>query len=475
MDKRYDTGVEGNKHKGTRGRMAGFIAAGVGAVLFITYAAGVLYFQGHYYRGTVIDDMDYSYADIQESKNSILNPDVPYMLKLVGREGMEYSISAADIGMFYQFDDSLTRFNESQPGWKWPVMLFHGSRMKLNRNVVYDDALLDEILRDAPFFREENRHEPENAAISDYQPEKGYSIIPEYPGTMLDFRGTAEKVREALSDMAQQLDLTGDDLYTQPAVLQEDSQLRQLLDTANRYLQTVITYRWNGETEVVDAGLIHEWVRIEDGTVSLDEEQVKQYVAAMAKKHDTYGRDRDFITSAGDTIRLRSGSYGWWTDRAGETAALTESVRKGEKAEREPLYHSRGYVEGAAGEDIGSSYVEIDLGKQHLFLYIEGTLILESDFVSGNIVKGRGTPAGVFGLTYKERNATLRGENYASPVKYWMPFNGNIGMHDASWRTRFGGDIYMRQGSHGCINLPGDKAEELYGYIQKGFPVICYY
>lgn len=81
----------------------------------------------------------------------------------------------------------------------------------------------------------------------------------------------------------------------------------------------------------------------------------------------------------------------------------------------------------------------------------------------------------MFGLTYKERNATLRGENYATPVDYWMPFNGNIGMHDAGWRNSFGGDIYMRSGSHGCINLPRDKAEIIYGYMEHNFPIVCYY
>ena len=106
------------------------------------------------------------------------------------------------------------------------------------------------------------------------------------------------------------------------------------------------------------------------------------------KKHDTYGRDRNFTTSNGDTILLKSGSYGWWTDRAGETEALLASVRNGERVEREPLYFARGYATGRPGEDIGSSYVEIDMGNQHLYLYIDGEIILESDFVSGNISRG---------------------------------------------------------------------------------------
>ena len=145
----------------------------------------------------------------------------------------------------------------------------------------------------------------------------------------------------------------------------------------------------------------------------------------------------------------------------------------GAVVEREPLYRNRGWYKG--GDDIGPSYVEIDLSRQHLYFYLDGQLTLESALVSGSMNRGWGTPGGLFGLTYKERNATLRGENYTTPVNYWMPFNGNVGMHDATWRNAFGGDIYINDGSHGCINLPLGVARELYANITTGFPVICYY
>ena len=88
---------------------------------------------------------------------------------------------------------------------------------------------------------------------------------------------------------------------------------------------------------------------------------------------------------------------------------------------------------------------------------------------------GNTTPDGVCGITYKTTNAVLRGRDYETPVNYWMPFNGNVGMHDATWRSEFGGDIYLTNGSHGCINLPLDMAAAIYEYMSTGFPVICYY
>ena len=92
-------------------------------------------------------------------------------------------------------------------------------------------------------------------------------------------------------------------------------------------------------------------------------------------------------------------------------------------------------------------------------------------------------PAGIYQVYNKETSRYLRGPQRADGsyewnayVDYWMPFNGAIGMHDAYWQAgRFGGTYYMTGGSRGCINMPADKAEELYGWIAVGTPVITYY
>ena len=118
--------------------------------------------------------------------------------------------------------------------------------------------------------------------------------------------------------------------------------------------------------------------------------------------------------------------------------------------------------------------MELNLTAQHLFVIKNGTKVLESDFVSGNVSRNWTTPPGAFPLTYKTRNATLKGEGYSTPVSYWMPFNGGIGLHDAPWRNAFGGQIYKTSGSHGCINLPPAIAKQLYEYVDIGFPVLCY-
>ena len=85
-------------------------------------------------------------------------------------------------------------------------------------------------------------------------------------------------------------------------------------------------------------------------------------------------------------------------------------------------------------------------------------------------------------MAYKQMNTTLRGPKlpdgtyeWESPVTYWMPFNGGIGLHDANWRSSFGGAIYQGNGSHGCVNLPPSVAGTVYDNIQAGTPVVCHY
>jgi lipoprotein-anchoring transpeptidase ErfK/SrfK len=81
---------------------------------------------------------------------------------------------------------------------------------------------------------------------------------------------------------------------------------------------------------------------------------------------------------------------------------------------------------------------------------------------------------GTFLLNYKQKDVTLTGPGYEAGVTYWMPFYGNIGLHDASWRSSFGGQIYKTRGSHGCVNAPKYLAKIIFEYIEEGTPIICY-
>ncbi len=128
------------------------------------------------------------------------------------------------------------------------------------------------------------------------------------------------------------------------------------------------------------------------------------------------------------------------------------------------------YAEGMISE-----ILEIDMTEQKMYYYADGELVIETDVVTGNTGRRMGTPAGVNYVYNKQRNRVLRGEGYASPVKYWVPVKGAIGIHDANWRSEFGGEIYKTNGSHGCINTPTEIMSQLYDAVEIGTPVIMFY
>lgn len=219
------------------------------------------------------------------------------------------------------------------------------------------------------------------------------------------------------------------------------------------YASVTITYQIGDASEVLDSDRILSWLREnEDGSVAFDEQQARAFVKSLAEKYDTAYTTRTFHTTTGRDIQIAQGDYGWCIDQDAETAHLLELLSARESATCEPIYAQTATVH--AKNDWGTSYVEVSLTDQYLWLYKDGKCILESYFVSGNPTRGHATPRGIYGLTYKTRNATLSGEGYNSKVKYWMPFNRNVGLHDAPWRSSFGGQIYRSNGSHGCINLP---------------------
>lgn len=457
--------------KNRKGSLLQILAVVLLLALAVIYAGGVFYFHSHFLRGTVIDQVSVSGMTVQELADQVRN----YSLRITERQAdgtsLEETIAGKDISLEYSSLEPLEEILKQQNKWLW--FLAAGDAHETGELVTCDEAALEEQLLKLQGFQENFVVSPVDAHISEYTPENGFQIVPETEGNELDYERTLEAVRAAVDSLTEELDLDEAGCYRSPQVTADDERLLNALNTAQKYTGVTITYTFGKNTEILDGSTIAGWVRFDGFEAGLDQEKVAEYVATLRKKYDTIFRSRTFQTSYGKEITIDSGDYGWWMNYTQEAAELAEMIENGESGERTPVY----YQTAASYEkpDYGTTYVEINLTAQHLFYYQDGELILESDFVSGNSARGYDTPAGVYGITYKQRDATLTGETYETPVSYWMPFNGNIGMHDASWRAAFGGDIYKTNGSHGCINLPVSVAAELYGYVEKGTPVICYY
>lgn len=459
-----------NRSKGSKILL--FIAIALFSVGVVTYLAISLYYNNHFYKNTMINGIDVSNLTVIQAEQAINAKVNSYILTLKGRKDMSEQIKGEDIDLHTVFDRRLTELLDEQNDFAWPVSLFKTHGLEINTTLAYEESMLKKQFDALACFEEANIVEPANAYISAYGV-NGYEIIPEDLGAKVEVDILYKAVKKAIITLEPSLSLEKVACYQEPKVNAQYPALLKAMKEMNQIVSANITYQFGEVTEIVDGNRINQWISVNDEyQVTLDLKKIKEFVDYIGKNYNSFGRVRTFTTTYGAVLQIKGGDYGWWLNRSKEAEELTELVLSGQKLVRQPVYLQTARQYGA--DDVGNTYVEINLTAQHLFLYKDGILILESDFVSGNLSKSYGTPTGTYPIQYKENDAVLIGEDYESPVKYWMPFNGNIGLHDASWRKSFGKDIYLKNGSHGCINMPKAAAKTMFENVARGVPVIVY-
>jgi len=421
---------------------------------------------------TVVNEMDVSGMTQEDLERQIKEYSLTVTYRDEQGEKASETISGADFGMTLGSNaEAVSNILEKQGIWQY--LAGEGGNHELDDLIEYDEAKLAAILEQLACFDAERFTTPENAYISEYSETEGYQIVPETAGNILDEEKAHALILDAVQGMEQKIDLSEKDCYQKAEVTSEDKRLNRTLEQLNTYAGAKITYRFDSKKEVLDGKTVSKWLKVnKKGKVVIQKDKVNKFVSKLRRKYDTIFSSRKFKTSYGKTVLVTGGDYGWWMNCQKEEKELLKLIKAGKRTKRTPEYYQMAQSYGK--KDYGDTYVEINLATQHVFLYVKGKKILETDCVTGNSSRGYDTPVGTYSITYTERNATLNGENYSTPVQYWMPFNRNIGLHDANWRSSFGGEIYKYNGSHGCVNLPPDKAARLFRYVKKGMPVICY-
>ena len=402
-----------------------------------------------------------------------------YTLTIEESDGETQQVSGSSIALEYVPGDELKKLVEGQNKFLWVKSLWEKTEIEAPIGVTYNEEALARELDKLPCLQKENQVKSVNAHPEFKDTE--FVIIPEVVGTRIDREVFDEAVSAAISGFSDTLKLEETECYIKPKYLKDSKKVVAAKDKMNSYLGANVTYDFNPYTEVVDASVISQWVKVDgDMNVTFDEGAVRAYVQSLADKYNTKGVPRPFTTASGNVVTVEGGGFGWRIDQEAEYAALLANIQNGETVTREPNYSSRGISHG--GTDVGSTYAEVDLTNQRMYFIKDGQVVLQSDCVTGNPNKGHATPQGYYSLAWKQKNRTLRGEKqpdgtyeYETPVAFWMPFNGGIGFHDATWQSSFGGRRYQTHGSHGCVNLPYSVAQQLYDLVYDGVPIICHY
>ncbi|MCD8104742.1 MAG: L,D-transpeptidase/peptidoglycan binding protein [Lachnospiraceae bacterium] len=358
--------------------------------------------------------------------------------------------------------------------------------IEIEYSVLTDEEMLSAALSADHFVVDLERTDSSDAYL-EYDAEAGeFVIVSSWQGNVIDEENLRAVLSEAMAEsfetglFEESVTVKIDVNSYQTVTVTENSQelnekLEQLNQSLTNYQNTSIVYTFGSETEALDSDTICSWLEITDDGVEMDTSLIWTYIDELSAKYNTKYNTRSFTTTAGDTVTLENNEYGYWIDKDAEYTQLCEDLESGTQVEREPVYSDSGL--GREGtDDLAGSYIEVSLDKQHLWLYKDYALVIETDIVSGKPVEERETLQGAFSIAYKASPYTLSSEyyGYETDVTYWMPFANGQGLHDATWRSSFGGTRYITNGSHGCINLPLAAAETIYNTITAGYPIIIY-
>lgn len=424
----------------------------------------ILFFNQRFYPNTVLD-MGILQTEVGLKSYNSVSADLKeklenYTYMIIDSDLEKHAVKLGDISKEIDSAVLLKSLKEIQK----KIGSSHYS-IDLNTIVVIDDTKVDSFLKSIV----SNERVSENAYITFDSALKEYVIEPERIGNVYK-EDAAELFIDGLKE--QQIDLVDMSVYELPDIVSTDSELLSNLDNLNSFKNVVLEYSFGNNVETLGIDFFNSWLSPKSSEVVVNEEKVEEYVSLLNQKYTTLGNQRTFKTSTGENITLTKGDYGWWLDKGKMKKDILDHLSNKESVKAEGIYKQKAETYGDL--DFTDSYVEVSIANQHLWMYVKGELLVDCSVVTGDVNKGHSTPKGIYSLTYKTRNAVLRGPGYASPVSYWMPFNGGVGLHDATWRSSFGGKIYINNGSHGCVNMPFKSAKTVYENLSSTMPIIVW-
>ena len=439
----------------------------------LLYVGLAAYYKERFYFGTWINGIYCTGKTVEEAERE-LSAAYSYPGMRIVAGGEEYYISAEEAGYTFDFVCVLEEILSRQNPWMWPLQRIHG-KLQAEPQVEVDQAAVNRWLENARFYKEREKQKEFELRIQ--HTSSGYECVDDRSHILIP-EAVREAVYQGLSQSSSRIDLEEAGCYGSLRDTVKETATRRMFAKIREFQEQTLIYRIKEDTKKVTPYEFSLFLLTdEEGNVVVDErgelvineEAVRSFADSLGEEYDTY-ENHIFTTHDGKIRDFTKGTLGIRIDRKKEAEFLLSWLDDPKTSLRIPEYRKENCFGDRRG--IADTYIEVDMGAQRLFYFVEGELVLETEVVTG---KGRFTPECVCYVYLKETDRVLRGESYASFVNYWMPVYGNIGIHDANWRSEFGGEIYLSDGSHGCINVPPEIMGKLYELVEVNTPVIMYY
>lgn len=447
--------------------------------IIVMYLSLVHYYGEGFSYGTFINGVYCTGKSIQEV-NAELSEKWSYEgLTITDGDGKSYTILPEEVQLSYDYEKALEGYLDRQNPYLWVDNLLEDAKKReLEPDVSYDRQRLEELISALPIFENTVQGEPR---LCIEKGEEGYYLVNERVH-VLDEEKARNLIKTAFDSYQTSLNLETEGCYRDLPLTQKMEEDLKLWDKLSEYQNCGIVYEFGDEKVPIDAGVVCDFLSLdeqgeplldEEGCLCTDEDKVYAFVDALADEYDTVGSVRQFQATRGEIVTVEGGIYGNKIDRKAEKEYLLTAFLEKKREVHVPFYTQLAKKQGK--DDIGDTYIEVDMTDQMLYYYVEGKLEIETPVVTGNMALRRSTPEGTNYVYNKQKNRILRGEGYASPVDFWIPVKGAIGIHDSSWRSKYGGEIYKTNGSHGCINTPYEAVSKLYDMVEIGTPCVMFY
>lgn len=458
-------------------KITGIVLLSVIAAVCIVYLVIAFYYQNKFLYGTYINGVYVKGLSVAQANEVLIQNEDEYILTLHEENGKTEQITGSSIGFSTDYTNVLTALMNRQNTLEWGYYLCCPTNYSLVPEYHYEEEKLEAVLPELACFQLEAMNQ--KARLEIQRNSLGYVLIDETTD-IIDEKAVSAAIAEAL--LQGQQDVSLEECYVPYLPTKEMQEIYDLWEKIALVQQTEIIFKDGDLERILNVGTVRDWMLTDEkgmplldasGKIELNTEKAAEYAVGLAGVFDTYGKEHIWQKHNGGTVSLKYSGSGYVVDQEAEAEQLLKDVLSGKQETRKPVYAKEG--KGRGNAEIGETYIEVDMSAQKLYYFVDGSMKLSTDIVTGNTSRGNGTPPKICAIYAKQKNRILRGANYASFVNYWMPVSGNIGIHDATWRDEFGGEIYKTDGSHGCINLPKEKAGTLYEMAEIGTPVVIYY
>lgn len=486
---------DSNRYFGFRSKTP-VIIIGIGAFLLILILSLVIgahiYYSSRFYPNTWIADFEISGMKYDEAREKVSELYANYQLEINGRNEGNTVLKREDFDYNVNIHSSLQEQYDKQHESFSVFSVFDKKELGIDLGVTYDEGKLEKLLKQSELVagnKEYKISKPENAKVVFSDDKKCLVIEEEKEGNTLRYDAFKECVKKALEEGLHSIKLDEMDVYQKPQITREDEGLLQKLNSCNAKILRWITWKVDDDAkETLSPKKIYSWCSYKNGKVTLKKQKIRNWMEKLCLKYKTVGATRTFTNHKGKEITVAGGDYGWEFNYETMVSDLISALNKKADSKAQKAYLDNPgeetqkalttklkvkYLTTAFQRDLvekekdfdPKNFTEISLKDQKVYIIRNGKVKFSCPTISGLPVKDRQTRTGAYYIKEHQTHRVLVGENYKTPVDYWVRIMWTgTGFHAAPWQSwsRWTKDTYKRRGSHGCLNLEPKNAKKVY-------------